>query len=246
MTSHQLIYTGPSWAHSSYDPPNTVEYANPTSLAKEWNIPCLDLSKPGSGVLDRVTRVTNTKNSGTVLPIVWIYNEPLVDLKDATGMDLAEFVQRSDCIDIWKECNRWCLNKINDIGLPVLLIGGHCDIVDCDFSNITVGHDSWQKYIAELAGLKVDNNTVYVKMDDGGDYSFDRCWGAEVVHRFIHQHQNIQPSQEIVNAIWDIFFFWKELEKANLFFEVHPNKRANQEFAKFLLPVVNKFLQDTK
>lgn len=242
-TSNQFVYTGPSWARKSYDPPNTAEDANPTNLAKEWQIPFVDISRPGGYVLDRVVAV---KKSDEQLPIIWIYNEPLVDLKDATGMGLAEFVQRSDYLDIWKECNRWCLNKINSIGRPVLLIGGHSDIVDCSFSNITVGHDSWQKYIAELAGLKVDNDTVYVKMDDGGDYSFDRCWGAEVVHRFIHQHQNIQPSQEIVNAIWDIFFFWRELEKANLFYQVHPNYNANKLFAEFLKPTVLDFLNAHK
>ena len=243
MASRQFIYTGPSWAHSSYDPPDTVEYANPTNLVKEWQIPCLNLSLPGASVSNRIEAIAK---SNVKLPIIWIYNEPLGNLKDAIGMDFNTFIQRSDWLDIWKECNRWCLKEINDIGLPVLLIGAHSDVVDCDFSNITIGHNSWQRYIAKLAGLKVDNNTVYVKMDDGGDYTLNQCWGAEVVHRFIHEHDNIKPSQEITNAVWDIFFFWKELEKSNLFFEVHPNKRSNQQFAEFLLPTVNKFLQETQ
>lgn len=239
----QFIYTGPSWAQRSYDPPNTTEYHNPTSLAKEWNIPCIDLSTIGASVLNKVEALINCKPS---LPIIWIYNEPILDLVDITGMQMDEFIQRSDWHEIWQECNRRCLEKINSIGLPVLLIGAHSDIVDCEFSNITVGCASWQKYLAQLAGIKIDNNRIYVKMDDGGDFSFEQCWGAEIAHRFIHEHPNTMPSQEITNAIWDIFFFWKELEKANLFFEVHPNKKANQQFAQFLLPVVTKFLQDTK
>ena len=243
MTFAQFIYTGPSWAHSSFDPPNTVDHSHPTNLAREWQIPCVNLSQPSTSVLNRVEAVAK---SDIKLPIVWIYNEPLNNLKDVTGMDFVEFIQRSDWLDIWKECNRWCLNKINNINLPVLLIGGHSDIVDCNFSNITIGYDSWQKYIAKLAGFKVDNNKVYVTMDNGADYAFDQCWGAEVVHKMIYKHNNIKPSQEITNAVWDIFFFWKALEKADLFFEVHPNKRSNQHFAKFLLPTVNKFLQETQ
>lgn len=243
MTAPQFIYTGPSWAYTSYDVPNSEADLNPTSLAKEWQIPCINLSRPGRRIVESVELVRQAEDK---LPIIWIYGEPSLNLKEATGMEHKEFIQRSDWLDVWKECNQWCLNKINDIGLPVLLIGAHSDIVDCDFSNITIGHDSWQKYIAKLAGLKIDNKTVYVKMDDGGDYSFDRCWGAETVHRIIHEHQDIDPSQGITNAVWDIFYFWKELEKSNLFFDVHPNKQGNKLFAEFLLPTVNKFLQETQ
>lgn len=239
----KYIYTGPSWAFSSYDPPNSKACIDSTNLAKQWLIPHLDLSRPGCSVSNRAEAV---KNSNIDLPIIWIYNEPTKDLYQATGVTLGEFIQRSDWLDIWHQCNRWCLEKINNIGVPVLLIGGHSDIVQCQFSNITIGHHSWQKYIAEQAGIRVDNNKIYVKMDDGGDYSFDLCWGAETIHKFMHEHPDIIPSKEIINAIWDMFFFWKELEKANLFFEVHPNKRANQQFAQFLLPTVSKFLQETK
>jgi hypothetical protein len=240
----QFIYTGPSWAKKSWDPPGSIADKNQTNLAKEWGIPFLDLSQAASSVLDRVKAIKNlTINE---LPIVWIYNEPIVNLTDITGLSFTEFIQSADWKDIWNECNQHCLQAINNIGKPVLLIGGHSDIVDCNYDNITVGYHSWQKWIAEQAGLQVDHDTVYVKMDDGGDFSFEHCWGAEVVHRSMHNHPNITPSKEITNAIWDIFFFWKELEKANLFFEVHPNKQSNQQFAEFLLPTVTKFLQDNK
>jgi hypothetical protein len=240
----QFIYTGPSWAARSWDPPESLADKNQTNLAKEWQIPFLDASRSASTVLDCASSVK--KLIGNKLPIVWIYNEPINNLTAITKLSFAEFVKRSDWQDIWEECNQHCLQTINDIGVPVLLIGAHSDIVNCNYNNITVGHHSWQKWIASQAGLQVDNNTVYVKMDDGGDYSFDWCWGGEVVHKFIHEHPEITPSQEITNAVWDIFFFWKELEKANLFFEVHPNKRSNQQFAEFLLPTVNKFLQETQ
>ena len=42
----QYVYTGPSWAGSSY--PVTD---NSTNLAREWKIPCIDMAQKGSGVL---------------------------------------------------------------------------------------------------------------------------------------------------------------------------------------------------
>lgn len=243
--TEKFIYTGPSWAARSYDTPGILEFKNPTNLAKEWQIPFFDASAPGTTVLNRICAVKELDNK--TLPIVWVYNEPIADLNKITGFTFEELIQLSDWQNIWKECNQQCLKAINDLGRPVLLIGGHSDVIDCnEYNNITIGHSSWQKWIAGQAGLTVDSNTVYVKMDDGGDFSVNHCWGAEVVHKFIHEHPEITPSIEIVNAIWDIFFFWKELEKSNLFYEVHPNRRATVEFAKFLLPTLTKFLQDNK
>ena len=83
-------------------------------------------------------------------------------------------------------------------------------------------------------------------MDDGGDFFVSTCWGAEVLHKFMHENPHITPSVEVTNAVWDIFFFWKELEKANLFFDVHPNYQGNTLFAEFLKPTVIKFLQDNQ
>lgn len=240
----QFIYTGPSWAARSFDIPGSHADNNQTNLAKEWQIPFVNISQSGTTILNRVSAVN--KLGSNKLPIIWIYNEPIGNLTDITKLSFLEFIQRADWKDIWKECNQHCLQAINNIGRSVLLIGAHSDIVDCNYDNITIGYPSWQKWMAEQAGLKVDSNTVYVKMDDGGDFFVSHCWGAEVVHKFIHEHPEITPSIEIVNAIWDIFFFWKELEKADLFYEVHPNRQATTQFAKLLLPTVEKFLQDNK
>lgn len=234
------IYTGPSWAFSSYDPPGIAH----TSLAKEWGLDYVNLSKPGSSILDRIKAIRSCNKS--TLPIIFVYNEPLLDLTTITGLTLDNLIQRSDWTDVRNECNRYCLNEINNLKRPVLLIGAHSDITDCNYPNITIGHPSWQKFIAAEAGLTIKDGNINVMMDDGGNYSFNLCWGAEIVHKFIHEFPNLRPSTEIVNAVWDIFFFWQCLEKSNLFFEVHPNRRATKLYAKFLLPIVTKFLEENK
>ena len=234
--TQQYVYTGPSWAASSYP----VEKKS-TNLAREWNIPFIDQSLGGTSILDHVAAV---KNLNSTLPIIWIYGEPFNNIETITKMSSNDLIQRTDWKDIWHECNQYCLSAISKLGPPVLLIGGHSDIVNCDYDNITIGNVSWQKWLAQQAGMTIDNNTIQVKMDDGGNFLFDRCWGAEVIHRFMHEHLEIEPDISLVNSVWDIFFFWKELEKANLFYEVHPNLLGNQLFAEFLLPAVTNFLQE--
>ena len=238
----KFVYAGPSWAESSFDLPGSDAFNNPTNLAKEWQIPYSNLSAGGSTALNRVEAIKNHYDSTS--PIIFVYNEPIGDLTAVTGLQFSELIQRSDWLDIWKECNQYCLNEINSIGRPVLLIGGHSDVIDCNYSNITVGHNSWQRWLAEQSGMITRKGKVNVKMDDGSSFSFRNCWGAEVIHRFMHEHPDISPSSEIVDSVWDIFFFWKQLEKADLFFEVHPNKRATELYANFLLPVVTEFLEN--
>ena len=232
-----FLYTGPSWAASSF-PLNDQS----TSLAKEWGFTCIDQSRIASTIPNQLNNIpkNNTK------PIVWIYGEPLFSCEEITGVSLVNLLQRKDWDVVRKQCNDFCLKAINALGVPVLIIGAHSDVIDCDYSNITVAHPSWQRYLAEQANMLVDNNKIFVKMDDGSNFSISTCWGAEVLHRIMHEHPDVTPSSEITTAIWDIFFFWKELEKADLFFDVHPNYRGNKLFAEHLKPTVAKFLQENQ
>ena len=234
----RFAYTGPSWAASSY-PADAAS----TNLAKEWNFQYINCARPGSTVL---TCLDVVKITPAFLPLIWVYHEPLGCLTEATGLTTAQLIQRSDWKDIWEECNQYCLKKIASLNRPVLLIGGHSDIVNCTHSNITVGTESWQKFLANAAGMSIEDQQIDVKMDDGGNFKVQHCWGAEVIHRFMHKNPDITPSIEITNAVWDIFFFWKELEKSNLFYEVHPNKRGNELFASFLKPTIAKFLEENQ
>lgn len=230
-----FAYSGPSWAASSYPVEN-----NATNLARLWDLPNVNYSRPASTVLDCLKMII----SGPRIPVVWIYHEPFGCLTEATGLSKQQLIQRSDWRDVWEECNQFCLKQIADLNRPILLIGGHSDIVNCNHSNIVVGNASWQKFLANQAGMSIENNAVRVKMDDGSDFTVDHCWGAEIIHRFMHENPEINPSVEITNSVWDIFFFWQELEKAGLFYQVHPNRQGNELFAEFLKPIVNNFLQE--
>lgn len=231
------IYTGPSWAASSY--PETD--ADATNLASLWNIANNNLSKRGHNTLDNIHDIKSAKSSS---PIVWIYNEPIQVIKQAVGMTVSDFLTRDDWKDVWNECNRYCLDSIAKLDNPVLLIGAHCDIVDCRYSNITIGHKSWQNFLAEKANMLTRKGKINVTMDDGGSFSFRHCWGAEVVHRYMYENPKINPNGSLIDDVYNIFFFWKQLEKHNLFHDVHPSRRGNELFAEHLKPTVENFLKD--
>ena len=195
----QYIYTGPSWAASSYP-----VQSNSTNLATEWAIPFVNLSLQATSVLNRINALTRSQHR---LPVIWVYNEPILDLQNITGMSMTEFIQRSDWQDVRNECNHYCLSAIASLDLPVLLIGGHSDIVDCNYKNITVACNSWQKWLAELANMPVHDHMVSVNMEDGGNFVIDNAWGAEVIHRFMHEHPEINPESSLVDNVWDILYY---------------------------------------
>jgi hypothetical protein len=234
-----FVYTGPSWAVSSF--PNDRPYHITTNLASEWNINCINYAKNGNDTLESFELVKTSS-----LPIIWVYEEPIKCLTKATGMGLDQFVSRQDWKEIWSEVNQFCLKKISSIGVPVLLIGGHSDIVDCNYTNIKVAHVSWQKFLADKASMNVNQKSITVKPPDSKEFQIDLCWGVEIVQCFVYTNPKIIPVQSLIDNIWHIFCFWKQLEKSGWFYGVHPNYRATVTFAQYLKPMVLEFLQDIK
>lgn len=234
--TEKFLYTGPSWAKNSY-PINRVS----TNLAQQWGFDYIDLTLPGQGNHSCFEQI---KKHSDNLPVIWLYCEPLLSLTQATGMSMTEFVVSENWRSIREACNQYCLDLINSLPNPVFLIGAHADIVDFknSKSNIIVGEASWQKWLAQQAGLTVDSH-IHVTPKDGGNYKFDHCWGAETVHRFLHDTPTIDPVPSLVDAVWDMYYFWQYLVEQGWFFEVHPNKHGNQEFAKFIKPLIENFLK---
>jgi hypothetical protein len=248
----QFVYTGTSWAAQSFDPlaPGEIPDSSNvgkissriTNLAREWGISHRNISKAGTSNLNRLDAFYNEKIQK---PIVWIYGEPLADLEQITGLSKATFIARPDWKDIQQECNQYCLKRIADTNLPILLIGAASDVVDCNYNNITV-INSWQKWLAEQAKLSVDKNTVHVNITNKEIINVDYCWSADIVHSWIRQNSETIPNKQLVESIWNIFSLWKKLEDAGLFYQVHPNYRSTELFAQYLKPSVEKFLMDSK
>jgi hypothetical protein len=206
-------------------------------------MPFVDLSRMAASTSDNINAI---KCNNSTLPIVWIYNEPLSDIEDILGITKVELLTDNDWESQREKCNQYCLEQISNLGRPVLLIGGPSDVKDCNFPNIRVSCDSWQKFIAEKAGLSVVNGVISGTYDSGTAFQVSDCWAAEMMHRTMFEHPDVQPVHSLVESIWNTFFFWKEIERLGWFFGVHPNKQATEAFADLLRPDIIKFLEDTK
>lgn len=233
----RYVYTGPSWAKSSFPLDD-----DSTNLAKLWKIPHIDCSQFGSSVLNRLRAIKHYSN----LPVIWVYNEPLSDMQEITGMSPADLLVNQQWKKHREDCNQYCLEQISKLNRPILLIGGHSDVENCNFANIRVAHPSWQKFIAKQAGLNVNDGTITGTFDSGTEFKVNQCWGAEIMHRHMFERPSTNPVHSLVESIWDTFFFWKEIDRLGWFHDVHPNRQATESFAEYLLPTVIDFLEDTK
>jgi hypothetical protein len=239
MKMKPFVYAGPSWAKRSFDDPDkNIEISN---LAKEWELPYFNCAEEGSNNLQQVQYVKNTL---TDLPIIWVMCEPLVELTisdDTLSRSnlyrvhrkkalIKKYLNTPDHLSVRQIINFEQLSAMNALNRPIGLIGGHSDIQDSDitfFKNITIIDHSWQNFLAKLAGI------------DYNQYNF----GFEISHRILHGNHDIAPSDKLVNDIYQGLEFWKLLEKKNLFYEVHPNRVATEEYAKYLKDKVIEFIE---
>lgn len=235
----EFVYAGSSWAVTSY--PDTDEHPA-TNLLREWNFSAFVTARKADSNLGQLKKITNLD---TNLPVVFLYCEPLGDLEEITGLTLEQFVTSENWQEIWNQCNNACLCAIDKLKNPVALIGAHSDIDINNTTSFVIEH-SWQKWLAQKTGMKVKDSVIQVTPSDGRSYSLANCWGAEVVHRFLHFNPGINPHPSLLDAVWDIYFFWEELQKRNWFFDVHPNYIANVEFAKYTKDSIKNFITKRK
>jgi hypothetical protein len=241
MIREKFNYIGPTWAVKSYD--QNEQSTGSTNFASEWKIDHIDITSHATPPGELVDLAE--KYSRKDLPIVWIYSDPWGDVPAITGMSHKEYVERSDWFDIWKECNFHNLKRISNLGPPVFIIGSHCDIIDCDFSNIEIGHRSMQKWMAincNLSNIKVTDNIIDILLPDTRQIQIKHCFANEIYLRFLHENDSVQPDSDLHEKLWHQWHFWKELEKNHFMFEFHPTKMSYVNFAKHIREKVIKFL----
>jgi hypothetical protein len=207
------LYVGPSWAVRSYNTSNGDEQWY-TSILKETQINALNLASEGSSNRTHLEIIQNTLTFHR-RPIIWIYCEPLLDLKYYTGTDYPDLIQREDWLEIRKSINRHILEDIAALNVPIALLGSHSDVVDCEYPNITVIEPSYQKYLCDSAGIQWN------------------ClgWGPEQMHKSILNNGHLRPSFSLIDAIVDTYGVWKKLELHGFFYDVHPTRLGVEKFS---------------
>lgn len=214
-------YVGPTWAQRSFDPPGVAQ----TNFAKSWQLDYVEYVFPSTppGTIANKLKSLNG-------PTVWIYSDPWGDIPEITGCSHAEYVTRTDWFDIWKEANQKILSKINALNVPVFLIGAHCDVIDCNFSNITVGHSSWQKYMAEQLNLVVNNDIVV------SDRTIKHCIAQEIYFRYFYENPDINVNPGLHDQIIDQWLLWDCFHQQGLMYDHHPTWASYRQFANYLRP----------
>ena len=218
----KILYVGPSWAARSYDTPDGSEL-DYTNLIQELNLSVVNLSRPGASNMEMLDVVKDYNEDYDA--IIWTLSEPLTD----PIWDQQKIKNMFESDNFWEmriELMQRAFKHISSIGCPVALIGGHSDIINCDYDNITIIHPSWQKFLAESVGVELEHG-----------------WGAEVAHRILMtEAQDIVPSMSVVDLVSDTFKSWHTMELKRVFNWCHPNKNGNKLFAKEIEKSLNTWI----
>ena len=208
-----------------------------TNFAKVWSYPNTALIYPATPPGTIASKVCHSLNNR---PTVWIYSDPWGDIPALTGIEHSEFVCRADWFDIWRDANQQVLGKINALGVPVFLVGAHCDVIDCDFSNIFVAHPSWQTFMAESLEL-VSNNNIHIE-----DRTIEHCIAQEIYFRFFHDNPALTPDAELKDLVVDQWLLWDQFHRHGLMYEHHPTNASYTIFAEALRPQLDKWLDNVR
>lgn len=219
----EIFYIGPSWAVRSFD---TVEGSeeNYTNLLKEWNIDARNLSKLGLSN-ENCLGIIRRQSLDNCKGIIWVYCEPILQVEHEFKQALIEDE------DFWaarEKINQQTFKWMNELNIPIGLIGGHSDIVHCNQPNIEVIHPSWQKFLADEVGVDLEHG-----------------WGAEIAHRYAtYEFPGTTPSWACVDLICDTFTSWTKMELTGMFRGCHPTKKGNELFAKEIKSNIDNFIKN--
>lgn len=222
----KFIYTGPSWGELSYEYMEDFDvWPNYTNLALEWNIPCYNVARRANNNYQCIDSVQELNKD---LPVVWVMCEPLVAILHNVPLQ-HEYLQSKNHLAFRQDLLHDQLSAMNNIGVPIGIIGAHSDIRHEDitnFGNLSIIHPSWQNFLAKQVGVE----------------SRDYNWGYEIAHVMFRVFPEVKPNDQLVMDMFDGLDFWKQLEKEKVFCDVHPNKQGNIKFAELIKQSVADFI----
>lgn len=232
----KIVFAGDSWAlkgftQENYAYGNSDPMAGDVRLADHWGIPYVHCLTPGHGNLSVLDRFLTMKVDPTV-PIIWVYTEPGRDYHKITGKEEFDWIKSEDIFNIRTKLDATILKTMRTrIKNPIGLIGGLSDIniVLAESLGIDVIHPSWQRWISEK--LK--------------SQWFKFGWGACDIGWRMHSN-NVVPSKTATFAWDEQIKEWCWWEENGYFCHEHPSPRANEEFAKYLQPTVEKWINEQR
>jgi hypothetical protein len=228
------VFAGDSWAlkgftNDNYDKGNQQPLPGDVRLADHWNIEYQHALAPGKGNLSVLEKLTS-KIKSELEPIIWVWTEPGRDYGKITGNQEFEWLMSEDIFAIRNQLSRTIIQTIKKtIKNPIAFIGGLSDIdpsLAYEFGYYTI-YPSWQRWIAEKLGSR----------------HFKFGWGAcDVGWRAVCN--NINPSKNATFAWDEQIKEWCWWEDHGYFCHEHPTPKSNQEFAAYIFPTVERWLNE--
>jgi hypothetical protein len=242
------LYLGPSWAVQSFESPGGKHDPVKTNLAQELGLTgYTSLALYASNNFDQLSHARHFIQQHPELApfrIVFVSANSLshgYEIFNMSRVDFAKtFLLSNDPLDLVQSLEQQFYQHLNQLGVPVALIGAHTDVTCQSHDNITVIHSSWQNFLIKHSGL----NSVY-------------GWAADVAHGWLQgivvpkvgelEHFDLgrDPSPAVVEEIHKIIFkTWMEIEKHQLFRGCHPTILGNQLFAKEIADSFNQWIDN--
>lgn len=225
----KYVFAGDSWALKGFTDTNYNQSLNDDQrLADFWPWQYHHCITPGQGNLTCLDQLISM-NIAVDIPIIWIYTEPGRDYGRIYNKPPHEWIESENIFELRATLNYAIMKEIkNKLANPVAFIGGLSDIETeiAQSLGFKVLHPSWQTWIAKTL------NSQWFKFG----------WGASDVGWRVHSN-DITPSIAATLAWDEQIKEWCWWADQGYFCHEHPSLRANQEFAKYLQPKVQAWLE---
>ena len=230
----KFLWTGASWAIKGFTEQNYQTGKNDPGpgdvrIPDFWNLPFESCCVGGVSILTILDKLQKL-NLDPELPIIWLYGAIERDYGRLTGDFEHGWIMREDFFEIRKELDQKILKIIREtLPNPIGLIGGDTDI-NVNLAESLGFHvlcDSWQHWIAKTL------NSQWFKFG----------WNPADVGWRMDSH-NIKPSKAVVFAWDELIKEWCWWEDNGYFCHEHPTPKCHKEFAEYLKPKVEQWLED--
>ena len=157
------LYLGPSWAVQSYESLHGDDDPVKTNLAAELKLTNFtSIARPNNTNLNQLTAAIKFMDENPELApfrILFVLSTSFDDAPGYYALSREQFANKflvsTDPIGLIKDLEKIFYNKLNELDIPIGLIGAHTDVLDFNLKeNITIIHPSWQNFLGSLAGLE--------------------------------------------------------------------------------------------
>jgi hypothetical protein len=229
---YDFIFAGDSWAlkgftNENYHYENNSPMPGDVRLADHWSWTYDYCLARGRGNLSCM-EVFKQKKVDSAVPVIWVFTEPGRDYHIITGRPEFEWIESEDIFVIRKQLEKETFSRLRDeIKNPIGFIGGLSDVDKevAEHHGFTVLHPSWQSWIAQRL------NSSW----------FQFGWGASDIG-WRANYNSVIPSKTATFAWDEQIKEWCWWEAQGYFCHEHPTPLANKEFAEFLSPTVQDWV----